>query len=144
VDSDRIGITGWSYGGFLTLYALTHSPETWRCGIAGAPVTDWKLYDSVYTERYMGTPRENPAGYKSASPLEAAQKLACPLLIVHGADDDNVHPQNTIQFVEALSRHRKPYDLLIQPRQKHGFGGVSARTYLHQRMLEFFKRHLVG
>lgn len=142
VDTERLGITGWSYGGYLTLYALTHAPDVWRCGVAGAPVTDWKLYDSIYTERYMGTPAENPEGYRVASPLTAAEKLAAPLLLVHGTEDDNVHLQQTLQFVEALSRHRKPYELLIQPQQKHGFTGEAPRTYTHERMLEFFTRHL--
>lgn len=142
VDAERIGITGWSYGGYLTLYAMTHSPEVWRCGVAGAPVTAWTLYDSIYTERYMGTPGENPEGYRRASPLESAEGLAAPLLLVHGTDDDNVHLQHTLQFVEALSRHRKPYELLIQPKQKHGFRGEGPETYLHERMLEFFRRHL--
>jgi dipeptidyl-peptidase-4 len=144
VDPARFGITGWSYGGYLTLYALTHAPEVWRCGVAGAPVTDWKLYDSIYTERYMGTPAENPEGYRAASPLTAAEHLAAPLLLVHGTDDDNVHLQNTLQFVEALSRHRKPYELLVQPQQKHGFTGEAVRTYTHERMVEFFTRHLTG
>lgn len=141
VDAERISISGWSYGGYLTLYAMTHAPEVWRCGIAGAPVTDWKLYDSIYTERYMGTPAENPEGYRKSSVLESAGSLAAPLLLAHGTDDDNVHLQQTLQFIEALSRHRKPYELLLQPRQKHGFTGKEARTYLHERMVEFFRRH---
>ena len=142
VDPERIGITGWSYGGYLTLYAMLHSPEVWRCGVAGAPVTDWRLYDTIYTERYMGTPEENPDAYRTSSPVHAAEHLQAPLLLVHGTDDDNVHLQNTLQFVEALSRHRKPYELLAQPRQKHGFRGESARTYQHERMVEFLVRNL--
>jgi dipeptidyl-peptidase-4 len=142
VDGKRIGITGWSYGGYLTLYAMTHAPEVWRCGVAGAPVTDWSLYDSIYTERYMGTPESNPEGYRDSSPVNAIERLAAPLLLAHGTDDDNVHLQHTIQFVEALSRHRKHYELLIQPKQTHGFKGEGPEIYLHERMLEFFKRHL--
>jgi dipeptidyl-peptidase-4 len=144
VDGDRIGIFGWSYGGFLTLYALTKAPEIWRCGAAGAPVTDWKFYDSIYTERYMGMPMKNPDGYRAASPLEAAAELRAPLLLIHGTDDDNVHLQNTLQFVEALSRHRKPYELVLQPGQKHGLKGRAARTYAHERLVGFFVRHLLG
>jgi dipeptidyl-peptidase-4 len=142
VDPARIGITGWSYGGFLTLYALTRAPEVWACGAAGAPVTDWSLYDSIYTERYMGLPDENPDGYRRASILEGAGELRAPLLLCHGTDDDNVHLQNTLQLVEALSRHRKPYELLLQPGQKHGFKGAEARVYLNERLLEFLCRHL--
>jgi dipeptidyl-peptidase-4 len=144
VDPQRIGITGWSYGGFVTLYAMLKAPEVWRCGAAGAPVTDWKLYDSTYTERYMGTPEENPEGYRAASVLEAAEHLRAPLLLMHGTDDDNVHLQHTLQLVEAFSRHGKPYELMVQPGQKHGFRGASPRAYLHRRMVEFFTQHLVG
>jgi len=142
VDPRRIGITGWSYGGYLTLYAMTHAPDVWRCGIAGAPVTDWALYDSIYTERYMGTPEQNPEGYRASSPVNAVEHLAAPLLLVHGTDDDNVHLQHTVQLVEALSRHRKPYELLLQPKQTHGFKGQDTEIYLHQRILEFFLRRL--
>ena len=102
VDASRLGIRGWSYGGYMTLYALTHAPDVFTCGAAGAPVTDWKFYDSIYTERYMRTPRENPEGYKSSSPLEAAASLRAKLLIIHGTSDDNVHMQNTINFLNAL------------------------------------------
>jgi dipeptidyl-peptidase-4 len=139
VDGSRLGIWGWSYGGYMTLYALTHAPEVFKCGAAGAPVTDWKFYDSIYTERYMRTPSENPAGYKSSSPLEAAANLKAHLLIIHGTSDDNVHMQNTINFLEALIRADKPYELHIQPGQKHGFQGDVPRTYVDQRVLDFFK-----
>jgi dipeptidyl-peptidase-4 len=143
VDSQRIGIHGWSYGGYLTLYALTRAPEVWACGAAGAPVTEWRLYDSVYTERYMGTPEENPEGYRAGSILEQAGELRAPLLLAHGTDDDNVHLQHTLRLLEALSRHRKPYELLLQPGQKHGFKGEAARLYLHERLVAFFRRYLL-
>jgi dipeptidyl-peptidase-4 len=142
VDPARIGITGWSYGGFMTLYALTHAPEVFKCGAAGGPVTAWKFYDSIYTERYMRTPEENPEGYKTASPLEAADKLKAKVLLVHGTDDDNVHMQNTMNFVEGLIKARTPFELYIQPGERHGFGSEPARLYLSQRMLEFFKQNL--
>ena len=142
VDGSRIGIRGWSYGGYMTLYALTHAPEAFKCGSAGAPVTDWKFYDSIYTERYMRTPSENPAGYKSASPLEAAANLKAQLLIIHGTSDDNVHMQNTINFLDALIRAGKTYELHLQPGQKHGFQGDAPRTYADQRILDFFKQCL--
>jgi dipeptidyl aminopeptidase/acylaminoacyl peptidase len=141
VDGSRIGIRGWSYGGYMTLYALTHAPEVFKCGSAGAPVTDWKFYDSIFTERYMRTPSENPKGYKSASPLEAAGNLKAQLLIIHGTSDDNVHMQNTINFLDALIRDGKPYELHLQPGQKHGFGG-DAQRYVDQRILDFFKQCL--
>ena len=142
VDSNRLGIWGWSYGGYMTLYALTHAPEVFKCGAAGGPVTDWKFYDSIYTERYMQTPRENPEGYKTSSPLEAADKLKARVLLIHGADDDNVHMQNTMSFIDALVKARRPFELYIQPGQKHGFQGDTVRTYLDERLLDFFKRNL--
>jgi dipeptidyl-peptidase-4 len=142
VDASRLGIRGWSYGGYMTLYALTHAPDVFKCGAAGAPVTDWKFYDSIYTERYMRTPRENPAGYKSSSPLEAAANLKAHLLIIHGTSDDNVHLQNTINFLNALINADKPYEFHMQPGQKHGFQGDAPRTYVDQRILDFFKANL--
>lgn len=142
VDPERIGITGWSYGGSMTLYSLTRAPQVWKCGAAGAAVTDWALYDTIYTERYMGTPSENPEGYRDVSILDGAQHLQAPLLLIHGTDDDNVHVQNTLQFIDRLAQHRKPYELLIQPGQKHGFTGQAIRTYLHERMVEFLVRNL--
>ncbi|MGA2982683.1 MAG: DPP IV N-terminal domain-containing protein [Terriglobia bacterium] len=142
VDASRLGIRGWSYGGYMTLYALTHAPDVFKCGAAGAPVTDWKFYDSIYTERYMRTPGENPAGYKTSSPLEAAANLKAQLLIIHGTSDDNVHLQNTINFLDALIRAGKPYEFHLQPGQKHGFQGVVPRTYVDQRILDFFKGNL--
>ncbi|MGD1158566.1 MAG: S9 family peptidase [Terriglobia bacterium] len=142
VDGGRIGIRGWSYGGYMTLYALTHAPEVFKCGAAGAPVTAWKFYDSIYTERYMRTPSENPEGYKNGSPLEAAANLRARLLIIHGTSDDNVHMQNTINFLDGLIRAGKPYELHLQPGQKHGFQGDVPRTYVDQRILDFFKQNL--
>lgn len=142
VDGSRIGIRGWSYGGYMTLYALTHAPDVFKCGAAGAPVTDWKFYDSIYTERYMRTPGENPEGYQRSSPLAAAENLKARLLILHGTSDDNVHLQNTIDFLDALIRAGRPYDLYLQPGQKHGFQGAAAQTSRDQRILDFFKQCL--
>jgi len=139
VDGNRIAIRGWSYGGYMTLYALTHAPEVFKCGAAGGPVTAWKFYDSIYTERYMRTPSENPDGYKSASPLEVAGKLKGSILLIQGADDDNVHMQNTMNFLNALVEAQRPFKLYIQPGQKHGFRGETVETYLTQRYLDFFK-----
>ena len=142
VDPSRIGIWGWSYGGYMTLYSLTHAPEVFKCGAAGSPVTAWKYYDSIYTERYMRTPTENPDGYKNSSPLFAADKLKGRLLLFHGADDDNVHLQNTMNFIDALVRAGKPFDLYIQPGEKHYFGREAVLVYLAARLLEFFKQNL--
>ncbi len=142
VDGGRIGIWGWSYGGYMTLFALTNAPDVWRCGIAGAPVTHWKFYDSVYTERYMRTPQENPDGYERSAPLSKAKDVAAPLLLIHGASDDNVHLQNTLAFVDALVRAGRPYELQIQPRQKHGFRAAESLNFRNRAIVRFFEEHL--
>ena len=142
VDASRMGIRGWSYGGYMTLYTLTHAPDVFKCGAAGGPVADWKFYDSIYTERYMRTADVNPDGYRESSPLEAAGNLTANLLLMHGVDDDNVHLQNTINFIEALVRDGIPYQLYLQPGEKHGFSAYSARLYRLKRMLKFFDQNL--
>lgn len=142
VDPSRIGIWGWSYGGYLTLYTLTHAPDVFKCGIAGAPVTDWHYYDTIYTERYMRTPKDNPEGYRESSDVLAAGNLRAKLLIIHGVADNNVHLQNTINFIQALVKARIPYQLYLQPGQKHGFTSPVAIRYLNQRMFEFFVHNL--
>jgi dipeptidyl-peptidase-4 len=142
VDSTRIGITGWSYGGYMTLYAMTHAPEVWKCGVAGAPVTDWKLYDSIYTERYMRTPRENPEGYGTSSPLVSVTKIKSPLLLIHGTSDDNVHMYNTINFVSGLVKAGIPYELQIGPGQRHGFRGKTTEDARDQAIVAFFEKNL--
>ncbi len=134
VDGARIGMSGHSYGGFLTAYALTHS-DVFAGGIAGAPVTDWRLYDTIYTERYMDTPQNNPEGYKKTSVVEAAKDLKGRLLIIHGAIDDNVHVQNTFQLVHALQQADRDFDLMVYPQSRHGIGGMHYRHL----MLDFIK-----
>ena len=142
VDPARIGIWGWSYGGYMTLFAMTNAPDVWKCGVSGAPVTHWKFYDTIYTERYMRTPAENPDGYERSAPLAKAAELAAPLLLIHGAADDNVHLQNTVAFVDALTRAGKPYELQIQPRQKHGFRGRDSVNSRNRAILRFFEENL--
>jgi dipeptidyl-peptidase-4 len=141
VDPARVGIWGWSYGGYMALYAATHAGEAFKCAVAGAPVVDWSLYDTIYTERYMKLPSENAAGYRASSPLFAAHKLATKLLVLHGTSDDNVHFQNTLQLVDAFMRARKDFELVPLPGQKHGPRGA-ARVYANQRVLEFFEKNL--
>ena len=123
VDGDRIGMSGHSYGGFLTAYALTHS-KLFVGGIAGAPVTDWRLYDTIYTERYMDIPQNNLEGYEKTSVIKAAKNLHGKLLIVHGVIDDNVHIENTFKFINALQQADKEFELMIYPRSRHGIGGM--------------------
>jgi dipeptidyl-peptidase 4 len=142
VDPARIGITGGSYGGYMTLYALTHAPAVFRSGVAISSVTDWRLYDSIYTERYMGTPQDNPQGYESSSPLKKAGQLEADLLLIHGSSDDNVHLSNTLSFVAELIKAGKPYSLLVHPRQKHGFRPKQDRVARDAAVLAHFERTL--
>ena len=141
VDSERIGIWGWSYGGYLSSYALTHS-SSFKIGIAGAPVTDWRLYDTIYTERYMGLPQENPEGYKKSSVLESADALSGKLLLVHGTIDDNVHLQNTIQLIERLQKKGKSFEMMLYPKSRHGVTGTTQRNHLYQLMTRFILENL--
>ncbi|MFO0959394.1 MAG: DPP IV N-terminal domain-containing protein [Isosphaeraceae bacterium] len=139
VDGSRVGMSGHSYGGYLTAYCLTHS-DVFAAGIAGAPVTDWRDYDSIYTERFMGTPQDNPDGYKASSVVEAARDLHGKLLILHGAIDDNVSMRNTMRLVHALQQADKDFELMIYPSARHGIGGAH-----YQRIQrDFIKRTLGG
>ena len=142
VDASRIAIWGWSYGGFMTCYALTHAPGVFRAGAAVAPVTDWRLYDSIYTERYLGLPAENEDGYAASSPVNQAGELTGALLLVHGTGDDNVHWGNTLELVDRLYKAGKPYDLQVYPNKTHSILGREARTQLFRRIAEHFERWL--
>ena len=141
VDGSRIGIWGWSYGGFMTSYALTHS-QSFKIGIAGGSVTDWRDYDSIYTERYMQTPQNNPDGYKKSSPAAAAKNLHGKLLLIHGAIDDNVHMQNTIQFVYELQKAGKQFELMLYPKQRHGVTDPLQLKHMRQMMTDFIVKNL--
>ena len=141
VDGSRIGIHGWSYGGFMTAYALTHS-TSFVMGIAGGTVSDWRNYDSVYTERYMGTPQENPEGYRNSSPRFAAANLHGALLLMHGAIDDNVHVQNTMQLAYELQQAGKPFSLMLYPRSRHGVTDPTLVRHMYGTMLDFTVEHL--
>ena len=141
VDGSRIGIWGWSYGGFMTSYALTHS-KSFKIGIAGGSVTDWRDYDSIYTERYMGTPQNNPEGYRKSSPVHAARNLHGKLLLIHGIIDDNVHVQNTIQFVYELQKAGKQFELMLYPKSRHGVNDPLLLKHMRQMMTDFIVENL--
>jgi dipeptidyl-peptidase 4 len=141
IDRDRIGIWGWSYGGFMASYALTHS-KRFKMGIAGAPVTDWRNYDTVYTERIMGTPANNPEGYDRSSPIKAAPNLHGELLLIHGATDDNVHLQNTIQFLYELQKTGKKVELMIYPESRHHVTNPLLLKHLRTLMTDFILKNL--
>ena len=141
IDGSRIGIWGWSYGGFMTSYALTHS-KSFKVGIAGGTVADWRDYDSIYTERYMQTPQNNPEGYKKSSPVHAAKDLHGKLLLLHGTIDDNVHMQNTMQFVYELQKAGKQFQLMLYPKSRHGVTDPLLLKHMRQMMLDFILENL--
>jgi len=141
LDPKHLGWWGWSWGGSFTIYALTHS-NRFRAGVAVAPVTDWRDYDSIYTERYLGDPAGFAAGYKQFSVVNSAADLKGRLLLVHGTGDDNVHLANTVQFAQKLIEAGIPYDLQIYPRKMHSINGPDVRTHLYSRILEHFEQYL--
>ena len=141
IDPARIGIYGWSFGGYMSAYALTHS-TSFKIGIAGAPVTDWGLYDSIYTERYMSTPQNNPDGYKKSAPVAAAANLSGKLLLLHGTLDDNVHVQNTLQLAYALQKAGKPFEMMLYPASRHGIGDPQLRKHLSALRTRFILENL--
>jgi len=141
VDPNRIGINGWSYGGYMTINALLNAPDVFRAGVAGAPVTNWQNYDTIYTERYLGLPSENPDGYKVSSLVDYADKLKAKLLMIHNIEDDNVLFQNTVQMSDALERAGKLFDMVIYPGKSHGVEGP-LRKHLLEKTTEFFEKNL--
>lgn len=143
VDGSRIAIAGSSYGGFMTLYALTHA-SSFTMGIADLPVSDWRNYDSIYTERYMGLPEENPEGYRKSSPRFSAADLHGQLLLIQGAIDDNVHPQNTMQFAYELQKAGKMFQMMLYPKSGHGLTDPQLIRHEHELMLEFTMKQLKG
>ncbi|MGI8735368.1 MAG: DPP IV N-terminal domain-containing protein [Pyrinomonadaceae bacterium] len=141
VDGSRIGLWGWSYGGYMTSYALTHS-KSFKLGIAGGTVSDWRDYDTIYTERYMKTPQNNVEGYKKSAPLWAAKDLHGKLMLIHGAIDDNVHMQNTIQFVYELQKAGKQFELMVYPKSRHGVSDPLLVKHMRSMMTDFILANL--
>lgn len=142
VDAKRIGMQGWSYGGYMTSLCMTKGADFYAAGIAIAPVTNWKYYDSIYTERFMRTPQENNGGYENNSPINFADLLKGKYLLIHGSADDNVHLQNTMDMVSALVSKNKQFDLFIYPNKNHGIYGGNTRLHLFTKMTEFLKSNL--
>ena len=142
VDASRIGIWGWSYGGFMASNCIFQGNDVFKMAIAVAPVTNWRFYDSVYTERYMQTPQENASGYDQNSPINHVDKLKGKFLLIHGSGDDNVHVQNSMQMMEALIQANKQFDSQIYPDKNHGIYGGKTRIQLYNKMTNFIKENL--
>lgn len=142
VDPHRVGIYGWSYGGYLAAMAVVRFPETFKLAVAGAPVTHWDGYDTHYTERYMGTPASNPTGYLESSVMHHVDKLTGKLLLVHGMIDENVHFRHTARLINALIKARKPYELLLFPDERHMPRRLEDRVHMEQQILDFIAKNL--
>jgi dipeptidyl-peptidase 4 len=142
VDAARLGLWGWSYGGYMTSYTMTRPGSPFRAGIAVAPVTDWELYDTIYTERFMRTPQENPEGYRRGAPVYAAADLRGKLLLVHGTGDDNVHFQNSVRLANALQSAGKQFQFMAYPNRTHSINSDNASVHLHTLMLDWLLQNL--
>ena len=141
MDKDRIGIWGWSYGGFNTLMSMTEGRPVFAAGVAVAPVTNYRFYDTVYTERYMRTPKENPTGY-DRNPMTRATKLHGALLLCHGTADDNVHYRNTAELTEAFVQADIPFMQLVYTNRNHFINGGNTRQHLYGSITRWFQQHL--
>ncbi|MDH6353806.1 dipeptidyl-peptidase-4 [Dysgonomonas sp. PH5-45] len=141
IDGNNIAIWGWSYGGYNVLMSMSRD-NVFKAGVAIAPVTDWRFYDSVYAERFMRTPQENARGYDNGSPIKLVDKLNGKLLLIHGSADDNVHLQNSMEYTDALIKAEKQIDMFILPDRDHSMRGVTNRTYLYQKVIDFLKQNL--
>ncbi|NVN95115.1 MAG: S9 family peptidase [Bacteroidetes bacterium] len=142
IDKDRIGIFGWSYGGYMSTLCMTKGADYFKAGIAVAPVTNWKYYDNIYTERFMRTPQENPSGYDDNSPINHVKKLKGKYLLVHGTGDDNVHVQNSMDLITALVNANKQFEMQFYPNKNHSIYGGITRFHLYTRMTEFILKNL--
>jgi dipeptidyl-peptidase-4 len=142
IDADRIGMWGWSYGGFMSSNCLFQGADTFAMAIAVAPVSSWRFYDTIYTERYMETPQENASGYDENSPISHVDKLEGDFLLVHGSADDNVHAQNTMRLVEALVQADKDFEWAVYPDKNHNIYGGNTRLHLYKKMTRFIKESL--
>ena len=142
VDANRIGVMGWSYGGFMASLAITKGADVFKMAIAVAPVTNWRNYDNIYTERFMRTPKENAEGYDANSPVNYVNLMKGKFLLVHGAADDNVHYQNSMELINALVKADKQFDLFIYPNRNHGIYGGNTRNHLFKMILDFVEENL--
>jgi dipeptidyl-peptidase-4 len=138
IDGSRMGIFGWSYGGYMSLMVMMQDKKPFKAAVSVAPVTHWKFYDTVYTERYMRTPIANPSGYEKGAPTLQAAKFDGDLLLVHGVADDNVHFQHSMEFIKAMVEAGKQFSFLAYPNKDHGIGGTTTRMHLYKAITDFF------
>jgi dipeptidyl-peptidase-4 len=137
VDANRIGIWGWSYGGYMSSLCLSKGAGVFSAAMAVAPVTNWRFYDNIYTERYMGLPQDNANGYDDNSPINHVEKIKGSYFLIHGSGDDNVHVQNSMRMVESLVQSNVDFDMFIYPDKNHGIYGGNTRMHLYRKMTDF-------
>jgi dipeptidyl-peptidase-4 len=142
IDKSRVGIFGWSYGGYMSSLCISKGADVFKTAIAVAPVTNWRYYDNIYTERYMQTPQENPDGYDMNSPINHTEKIKGKYLLIHGMADDNVHFQNTAEMIMSLTENNIPFDLMVYPNKNHGIYGGNTRLHLYRKMTDFILNNL--
>jgi len=142
VDNTRIGIWGWSYGGYMTALCLSKGADYFKTGISVAPVTNWRYYDNIYTERYMGLPKDNATGYDDNSPVNHVKKIKSNFLLVHGTADDNVHFQNSMMLVNSLVNANKQFEQFFYPNKNHSIYGGVTRYHLYNKMTKFILEYL--
>ncbi|HPS13077.1 MAG TPA: S9 family peptidase, partial [Prolixibacteraceae bacterium] len=142
VDARKIGIWGWSHGGYMTIMSMEKGGSLFKAGVAVAPVTSWRFYDNVYTERFMRQPFENPDGYKESSPINHPEMIKGHLLLVHGTADDNVHAQNTYEFAEALVQAGVQFDMQLYTNRNHSIYGGNTRMHLYTKIINYFEQYL--
>jgi len=142
IDKNRIAIWGWSYGGYMSSNCILQGADAFKVAIAVAPVTNWRFYDTIYTERYLGLPQENAQGYDENSPISHVSKLKGKYLLIHGTGDDNVHFQNAVEMQNALIKAGKQFESFYYPNRNHGIYGGSTRLHLYQMMTNFLEKNL--
>jgi dipeptidyl-peptidase-4 len=142
VDKNRIGFQGWSYGGYMAALMITKGADVIKAAVSVAPVTNWKYYDNIYTERFMRQPKENKSGYEDNSPVNFVKNIKGKYLIIHGSTDDNVHLQNTMEMVNAMVSNNIPFDMMIYPNKNHGIAGGFTRFHIYSKILKFVKENL--
>ena len=142
VDRSRIGFQGWSYGGYMAALMISKGSNLIKAAIAVAPVTNWKYYDNIYTERFLRQPKDNPTGYEDNSPTNFVKNIRGKFLLIHGSADDNVHMQNSMELADALVKNNIPFDFMIYPNKNHGIYGGYTRLHIYSKMLKFVKENL--
>ena len=141
-DPERVGIFGWSYGGSMSIMSILQEPDVFKAAVVGAPVTDWRGYDTYYTERYMGTPQENPQGYEDTTAMNFTENLKGKVLLIHGMLDENVHFRHTARLIKALHAAKKDYDLIIFPDSRHMPRKPEDLLYQEERIIRYFDKNL--